>query len=96
MPAPLSVGFETVPEPVRSSHTLSVTAQDNGRSLILRPGETLQVVLGGNESNRLGWKASRLTRPCPWPLAAHGRRPTADILAVVIVAVVIVPAQAAD
>ena len=38
-----------VPEPVRSSHTLIVTAQDNGSSLILRPGETLQVVLGGTD-----------------------------------------------
>jgi hypothetical protein len=52
MPAPLSVGFETVPGPVHSRHTLIVTAQDNGSSLILRPAETLQVVLGGNESNR--------------------------------------------
>jgi hypothetical protein len=63
MPAPLSVGFETVPEPVRSSHTLTLTAQDNGSSLILRLGETLQVVHGGNESSRLGWKASRLQAP---------------------------------
>jgi hypothetical protein len=34
---------------VPSSHTLIVTAQDNGSSLILRPGETLQVVLGGTD-----------------------------------------------
>jgi hypothetical protein len=46
------VGFETVPGPVRSSPILTLTAQDNGSSLILRPAETLQVVLGGNESNR--------------------------------------------
>ena len=44
-----------VPEPVRSSHTLIVTAQDNGSSLILRPGETLQVVLGGNAGTGYGW-----------------------------------------
>lgn len=37
------------PEPVPSSHTLIVTAQDNGSSLILRPGETLQVVIGGTD-----------------------------------------------
>jgi inhibitor of cysteine peptidase len=40
---------------VRSSHTLIVTAQDNGSSLILRPGETLQVVLGGNAGTGYGW-----------------------------------------
>jgi predicted secreted protein len=43
------------PEPVRNSHTLIVTAQDNGRSLILRQGKTLRVVLSGNASTGFGW-----------------------------------------
>jgi predicted secreted protein len=43
------------PEPVPSSHTLIVTAQDNGSSLILRQGETLQVVLSGNAGTGYGW-----------------------------------------
>jgi predicted secreted protein len=32
-----------------------VTAQDNGSSLILRQGETLQVVLSGNAGTGYGW-----------------------------------------
>ncbi len=43
------------PEPVPSSQTLIVTAQDNGNSLILRQGETLKVVLSGNGSTGYGW-----------------------------------------
>ena len=33
-----------------SHHTLIVTAQDHGSSLMLRQGETLRVVLSGNAS----------------------------------------------
>jgi predicted secreted protein len=43
------------PEPVRSGQTLIVTARDNGSSLILRQGETLQVVLSGNAGTGYGW-----------------------------------------
>jgi len=43
------------PEPVRNGQTLIVTAQDNGSSLILRQGETLQVVLSGNAGTGYGW-----------------------------------------
>jgi predicted secreted protein len=43
------------PEPVPSSQTLIVTAQDNGSSLILRQGETLKVVLSGNAGTGYGW-----------------------------------------
>jgi len=43
------------PEPVRSSYTLIVTAQDNGSSLILRQGETLRVVLSGNAGTGYSW-----------------------------------------
>lgn len=45
----------TAPQPMPSSHTLIVTAQDNGSSLILRQGETLRVVLSGNASTGYGW-----------------------------------------
>ena len=55
MPAPLPAGAGAVPEPVRSSHhTLIVTAQDHGSSLMLRQGKTLRVVLSGNASTGYG------------------------------------------
>ena len=47
------------PEPLRSSHTLIVTAQDNGNSVILRQGETLKVVLSGNAGTGFSWDLER-------------------------------------
>jgi len=47
------------PEPLRSSNTLILTAQDNGSSVILRQGETLKVVLSGNAGTGYSWDLER-------------------------------------
>jgi predicted secreted protein len=47
------------PDTVRSSHTLIVTAQDNGSTVILRQGESLRVVLSGNASTGYSWDLER-------------------------------------
>jgi hypothetical protein len=48
------------PKPVRNSHTLFVTVQDNDSTLILHQGETLRVVLNGNAGTGYGWDLERL------------------------------------
>ena len=62
------------PEPVRSSDTLIVTAQDNGSSLILRQGETLQVVLSGNAGTGYSWDLERHDPSRIEPLGMESRQ----------------------
>jgi predicted secreted protein len=72
------------PKPVRNSHTLFVTVQDNDSTLILHQGETLRVVLNGNAGTGYGWDLERLdpsqvellemeSRQAPSPLLPDGR-----------------------
>ena len=62
------------PEPLRSSHTLILTSQDNGSSVILRQGETLQVVLSGNAGTGYGWDLERHDASRMEPLGMESRQ----------------------
>ena len=63
-----------VPEPLRSNNTLILTAQDNGSSVILRQGETLQVVLSGNAGTGYSWDLERHDPSRIEPLGMESRQ----------------------
>lgn len=62
------------PEPLRSNQTLILTAQDNGSTVILRQGETLQVVLSGNAGTGYGWDLERHDPSRMEPLGMESRQ----------------------
>ena len=62
------------PQPMRSSHTLFVTVQDNSSTLILRQGETLRVVLSGNAGTGYSWELERHDPSRVEPLAMESRQ----------------------
>lgn len=62
------------PHPMGRSHTLIVTAQDNGSTVILRQGETLRVVLSGPAGTGYSWDLEQHDPSRIKPLGVESRQ----------------------
>jgi predicted secreted protein len=80
-----AVAAEWEPE-LAPGHTLSLSSQDNGRTINLRRGEQLRLVMGGNAGTGYRWVINTIDRrqlqlvgaelwSDPGPLIGPGRRP---------------------
>jgi len=81
-PAPPAAGGAANPQPPsRPGTSLTLTAADNGRTVLLRRGETLRIVLTANAGTGFSWDLDTVDRRLVEPLAVEVRQAPGLLLA---------------